>query len=89
MTALPGLLGHAVHCFLPRLLEQFGVTFQFAADQVLQSGHHVATEVLGAHRAALDDAEMFNDLLAGHAADVGQNHKKPLEMMIVSLNRQL
>src|SRR5690606_26589143 len=51
------LVDHALSCLLPRLVEQFGVALEFAADEVLQSRGDVAAEMLGANRVALHQPE--------------------------------
>jgi hypothetical protein len=68
------LLRHAVERFDARFLEQFRVPRQLAADDVLQARHDVATDVLGADRAAGHHAVESNDAHSRNGFGVAVNH---------------
>ena len=50
---------------------EFCIPLQLTADDVLQAGHDVAPDVLRPNRAALDQAVVLGDRLAGHRFNVG------------------
>ena len=60
-----GLLLHALQGLLARLVQQLGIGLELAAHNVFQTRHEVTAGVLGAHGAALDQAQMPRDAVAG------------------------
>ena len=71
---LPRLFAHAGYGFFARFVQQLGIAFEFAADDVFQPGHDVAADVFGADGGALHEAEVADDGAAGNGFDIGDQH---------------
>lgn len=68
------LLLHALQGRLAGLMKQLGVTGEFATDDVFQTGHQVAAEVLGAHGVTLNRSLDFKNRVARNRFSIQKNH---------------
>src|SRR5690348_14790952 len=64
-TGFARLRGHAVDGLAARLVEQFRIALELAADDVLETREDILAGVLAAHCRALDETQVTSDGLAG------------------------
>ncbi len=56
-----GLRHHARQGFLPGLLQQLGIAFELAAENILYIGHNISANIFGAHRTALHHTQVSDN----------------------------
>ncbi len=66
------LFQHALNGFLARFLQELGVAFQFTADDVLEPGENIPSDVLCPDSAPGDKSVMLADGSSGHAFKIGE-----------------
>ena len=68
------MIQHAIYRFLPRLGQQFGITFQLTPNEVFETSGNVATGMFRAHCIALNNAFDFDDAMAGNRIRVDDDY---------------